>query len=109
MSYRNGRNAIVRQDRKLLGVCAAIANSLGVNAIWVRVSAIALTLLVTAWIIPAYLIGGWGLSRARKNRQGSYVTQSRHLGTESSRYLSETNRLVSHRDSELSRQIDALR
>ena len=48
MSYRNERNAIVRQDRKLWGVCAAIANSMGVQAIWVRVATIALTIFVTA-------------------------------------------------------------
>lgn len=109
MGYRNSRNAVVRQDRKLLGVCAAIGNSLGVNAIWVRVSAIALTLFVTAMVIPIYLIAGWGLSRARKNQQPSYSAQSRYLGTDSSRYLSETDRMIGYRDSALSREIDALR
>jgi|GEM_PF-4796267 len=109
MGYSNTRNAIVRQDRKLLGVCAAIGNSMGVNAIWIRVSAIALTLFVTAWIIPAYLIGGWGLSRARKNRQQSAQSQSRYLGTSSRGYLSDTDRMIGHRDSALAREIDALR
>lgn len=108
MSYRYGRNAIVRQDRKLLGVCAAISNSMGISALWVRIAAIALTLFVTALVIPAYLIAGWGLSRARKNRSASADLPSRYLGTQS-RHLSETNRLVSYRDSELSREIDALR
>jgi len=108
MSYRYGRNAVVRQDRKLLGVCAAISNSMGINALWVRISAIALTLFVTALVIPAYLIAGWGLSRARKNRGTSADLPSRYLGSES-RYLSESHRLTSYRDSELSREIDALR
>lgn len=109
MGYNNTGNMVVRQDRKLLGVCAAIANSLGVNAIWVRVSAIALTLFVTAMVIPVYLIAGWGLSRARRNRQPSHAPRSRYLGSESSRYLSETDRLIGHRDSALAREIDALR
>jgi phage shock protein C len=109
MGYSNSRNAIVRQDRKLLGVCAAIANSLGVQAIWVRISTIALTLFVTGWVIPIYLVAGWGLSRARKNHQASRSTRSRYLGSESSRYLSETDRLIGHRDSALAREIDALR
>lgn len=105
MSYRN---AIVRQDRKLLGVCAAIANSMGVQAIWVRLATIALTIFVTAWVIPVYLIGGWGLTRAQKNRRSSQATRSRYLGTRS-QYLSDSNRMLSNRDSELARQIDALR
>lgn len=109
MGYRNSGNAVVRHDRKLLGVCAAIANSMGVQAIWVRVSTIALTLLVTGWVIPIYLVAGWGLSRARKNHQASRSARSRYLASDSSRYLSETDRLIGHRDSALAREIDSLR
>ncbi|QLC26609.1 PspC domain-containing protein [Parasphingopyxis algicola] len=108
MGYRYERNAVVKQERRVLGVCAAIGNSLGVRALWVRIATVALTIFVTAWIIPAYLIAGWALHRAKANRRAHYASEARYIGTER-RYLSESSRLLAHRDSALSREIDALR
>jgi phage shock protein PspC (stress-responsive transcriptional regulator) len=99
---------VVRQERKLLGVCSAIANTLGVNALWVRVATIGLTVFVTAWTIPVYLVAGWIMARGRANRRSAYASGSRYVSHER-HYLSEADRLLAHRDTALSREIDALR
>lgn len=109
MGYRMGRNVIVSQERKLLGVCAAIGNTLGVNGLWVRIAAIALTLFVTFWTIPVYLLCGWALTRAEKNKRADRSTRSSYIASPRSRYLSDTDRMLAHRDSELAREIDSLR
>ncbi|MEM8696630.1 MAG: PspC domain-containing protein [Pseudomonadota bacterium] len=108
MGYRYGRNAVVKQERRVLGVCAAIGNSLGANALWVRIAAIGVTIFVTAWLIPAYLIAGWALHRAKANRRAEYAHEARYIGAER-RHLSEASRMLAHRDSALSREIDSLR
>ncbi|MBC2777092.1 PspC domain-containing protein [Parasphingopyxis marina] len=107
MRYQE-RNAVVRQDRKLLGVCSAVANTMGVNALWVRIATIALTLFVTAWTIPVYLVTAWIMARGRANRRAAHRSSSRHIGYER-RYVSDADRLIAQRDTALSREIDALR
>lgn len=49
--YRN------KQDGKLLGVCAGIADYTGVDSTWVRVGTVLLA-FATGWIILAYLVVG---------------------------------------------------
>lgn len=46
-----------KQNAKLMGVCAGIADYTGVNAIWVRLAAIILA-ITTGFVIPAYFIAG---------------------------------------------------
>jgi phage shock protein C len=48
--------------KKLMGVCAGIADYTGVNAIWIRLAALALIPL-TGIIVPIYLIMGLLLSK----------------------------------------------
>lgn len=47
-----------RMNAKLMGVCSGIADYTGVNALWIRLGAIALTVLTTGLAIPAYFIMG---------------------------------------------------
>lgn len=56
--YRDKHNA------KLLGVCSGIADYTGVNTLWVRLGAIALTLMGAApLVIPGYFIAGMLLNK----------------------------------------------
>ena len=61
-----------KQNSKLLGVCAGIADYTGVNAMWVRLGAVALTFMVGGMTIPAYFIAGILLN---KKPQHLYVDQ----------------------------------
>ena len=47
-----------KQNGKWMGVCAGIADYTGVDVIWVRLGAIALTLMATPLVIVAYFIAG---------------------------------------------------
>lgn len=51
-----------KQNAKLMGVCAGIADYTGINALWVRL-AILLLIPVTGFVIPAYFITGLLLSK----------------------------------------------
>jgi phage shock protein C len=50
-------------NRKIMGVCAGIADYTGVNALWVRLSALGLLLMTMGWIIPIYFITGLLLNK----------------------------------------------
>jgi phage shock protein C len=52
-----------KQNAKLMGVCAGIADYTGVNALWVRLSAIALTFMTGGSTIPFYFIAGLLLNK----------------------------------------------
>lgn len=108
MGYRYERSAVVKQQRRILGVCAAIGNSLGIRALWVRITAVALTIIVTGWTIPAYLIAGWALHRAETNRRANITRETRHI-SHHRHHIADSSRLLANRDSALSREIDALR
>lgn len=47
-----------KQNGKLMGVCAGIADYTGVNALWVRLGALALLGMTSGGIIPFYFITG---------------------------------------------------
>ena len=47
-----------KQNAKLMGVCSGIADYTGVNAIWIRLGAVALTFMISPVTIPAYFIAG---------------------------------------------------
>ncbi|MCB2085024.1 MAG: envelope stress response membrane protein PspC [Sphingomonadaceae bacterium] len=49
--------------KKLMGVCAGIADYTGVNAIWIRLAALALLPITGGFIIPVYFIMGLLLSK----------------------------------------------
>ena len=59
-----------KQNAKLMGVCAGIADYTGVNAFWVRVGALMLCFMTSGGIIPFYFIAGLALN---KKPQDLYV------------------------------------
>ena len=61
-----------KQNSKLMGVCAGIADYTGVNAIWIRLAAIGLVLMGAPIVIPAYFIAGF---LANKKPAHLYVDQ----------------------------------
>ena len=61
-----------KQNGKLMGVCAGIADYTGVNAFWVRMGALMLCFMTSGGIIPFYFIAGLALS---KKPEGLYVDQ----------------------------------
>ena len=48
-----------KQNGKLMGVCAGIADYTGVGVLWVRLGAIALVLMGVGLVVPAYFIAGF--------------------------------------------------
>jgi phage shock protein C len=56
VSRTNSGFHLNKADGKFLGVCAGIADYIGVEAIWVRVALVVLTLLGWGTAIPIYLI-----------------------------------------------------
>ena len=47
-----------KQNAKLMGICAGIADYTGINAIWVRLGFIGLVFMTGGGIIPFYFIAG---------------------------------------------------
>ena len=47
-----------KQNGKLMGVCAGIADYTGVNSSWVRLGALVMIGLTGGWIIPIYFLAG---------------------------------------------------
>lgn len=52
-----------KQNAKLMGVCAGIADYTGLNVLWVRIIAIFLTFATGGWTIPGYFIAGLCLNK----------------------------------------------
>ena len=52
-----------KQNGKIMGVCAGIADYTGVNVGWIRLGAVVLALSIGGVIIPAYFIAGWVLGK----------------------------------------------
>lgn len=50
-------------QKKIMGVCAGIADYTGVNALWVRLGALGLMLMIPPLVLPAYLIAGMLLNK----------------------------------------------
>lgn len=109
---RNRTFALDRTDGKLAGVCSGLANYTGIEAIWIRVALVLLTIFGSFLTIPAYIATAllaperslftlddaeedWMLrkmARTRSKRSGSYAmdryTVSDPLRTASSSRLS---------------------
>ena len=56
-----------KQNAKLMGVCAGIADYTGIDTIWVRLGAVGLTFLTGGWIIPLYIVAGFVLGDKPKH------------------------------------------
>lgn len=57
MLYRDKQNA------KLMGVCAGIADYTGVNSLWVRLGFLVLLFSLAPFVLPAYFIAGLLLNK----------------------------------------------
>lgn len=55
--YRDSQNA------KLMGVCSGIAEYTGIQAVWIRIAAVASLFATGGWSIPAYFIAGCVLKK----------------------------------------------
>lgn len=47
-----------KRDGKLMGVCAGLANYTGVDAVWIRLGVVVVTLVLTGLTIPVYIAAG---------------------------------------------------
>ena len=52
-----------KQNSKLMGVCAGIADYTGVNMLWVRLAAIMMIFITSGGVIPFYFIAGLLLNK----------------------------------------------
>ena len=63
MTTSRDRFYLNKTDGKLFGVCAGFADYLGVDAIWIRIALVVLTLLGWGSTIPLYLLVAFVASR----------------------------------------------
>jgi phage shock protein C len=52
-----------KQNAKLMGVCAGIADYTGVNALWVRLGFLVLLVTIAPILLPTYFIAGMLLNK----------------------------------------------
>jgi phage shock protein C len=113
-----------RHRGKIMGVCAGLSDSTGIDVLWIRLSAVALVILGAPFIILIYLITGFVAQSAPREfgesttseRWSSWdVIPSRHLGDVRSRFRDIDRRLrdietyVTSSNRGLSAEIDKLR
>lgn len=58
MSVRRTKFYLDKRNKKLMGVCAGLADYMGVDTVWVRVATVLATLFL-GWPILVYLVIGW--------------------------------------------------
>ena len=107
-----------KRNGKFFGVCAGIANYFGVDATFVRIAAVVVTLLGAApWTFIAYGLAAW---LAKPKTSGLYDeegrmtmrTSARELQTEMrdiDRRMAEVDSYVASSSGRLAREIDQLR
>ena len=52
-----------KQNGKLMGVCAGIADYTGVNVLWIRLAMMVLCFMTSGGVIPFYFIAGLALNK----------------------------------------------
>lgn len=52
-----------KQNARLLGVCAGVADYTGINVLWVRLATVVLLLMGIGLIVPAYILVGMFAAR----------------------------------------------
>lgn len=58
MSVRRTKFYLDKRNKKLMGVCAGIADFFGVDAVWIRLATVLGTMFL-GWPILAYLVIAW--------------------------------------------------
>lgn len=127
MPARRTRFYLDKRNRKMMGVCAGIADYTGIDTVWVRVGAVLLTIAGGfPWTIIAYFVTGWAAggtprefldtdAEERKFWQGVRAKPGRSIRDVRSRFrdidrrLADVETLVTSHNSRLAREIDALR
>ena len=59
MSARHTRFYLDKRNAKFLGVCAGIADYTGIDATWIRVGVVLLTIIGSPFVILGYLVTAW--------------------------------------------------
>lgn len=59
MSARHTRFYLDKRNAKFLGVCAGIADYTGIDATWIRVGIVLLTIIGSPFVILGYLVTAW--------------------------------------------------
>ena len=127
MSARRTKFYLDKRNGKLLGVCAGIADYTGVDATWVRVGTVLLTLLGGfPWTVIAYFVTGWVASdkprefaesdpeqdkfwQGVRAKPGRSIREVRSRFRDIDRRLADMETHVTSHNSRLAREIDALR
>ena len=95
MTTSRDRFYLNKTDGKLFGVCAGFGDYLGVDAIWIRIALVVLTLLGWGSTIPLYLLVAFVASR-----RPSYL-EDHYAGSYEDEALGERRRRRRLRDHEL--------
>jgi phage shock protein C len=95
-----------KQNAKLMGVCAGIADYTGVSVRWVRLGAVVLTLVTQGMTIPAYFIAGIFLSKKPAdlyvdNQEQKYWQRVRQSPTRTAREIRGRFREIDRRLAEV--------
>ncbi len=127
MSARRTKFYLDKKHGKIMGVCSGIADYTGIDATWVRVGMVLLTIFSgVPWTIPVYLVVGWVADdkprafadsdpEETKFWQGVRAKPGRSIRDVRSRFRDIDRRLadvethVTSHNSRLAREIDALR
>lgn len=59
MSARHTRFYLDKRNAKFLGVCAGIADYTGIDATWIRVGIVLLTIIGSPFVILGYFVTAW--------------------------------------------------
>ncbi|WP_425230128.1 envelope stress response membrane protein PspC [Sphingomonas sp.] len=126
MASRRTKFYLDRQNAKYKGVCAGIADYTGIDVLWIRLGAAALTLLAQQWwIIAAYFVIAW---IAEDKPQGLYhdtgdaefwqgvrsnpkrsAAEVRSKLRDIDRRMADVETLYTSRNTQLASEIDSLR
>lgn len=107
-----------KREGKFMGVCAGIANYTGVDATWVRVGAVLVTLLgAFPWTLIAYGVAAWAAKPMRyddyENAGPRFSRTSTHEVRETmrdiDRRMAEVETYVTNANSSLASEIEKLR
>ena len=115
MSVRGRRFEVDRAEGKVLGVCAGLAKTTGLDVTVVRIGAVLTALLVSVpWVVAFYVVLGIVGSRARG--RGASPRVSRHQPEESGERMRNLDlrmqaieTYVTSSNSRLAREIEELR
>lgn len=107
------RFEVDRSEAKLMGVCAGLANALGVDPTIVRIGFVVATVLGGwPWTVVAYVaLGVFGQAKAGRlrHRHGRVPSAAAYEASDIDRRLAEIDSYVASPNSRLAREIEELR